>query len=141
MAFEADRKQHDDDTPLPSERNFGVTFAVVFAVIALIRLPFGGPVLWWALAVSTAFLIVTCTAPRILAPLNRVWFRFGMLLHRIVNPVVLAVLYFGALVPMSLVMRAFGKRFLTLDRDVAAASYWVKRDPPGPAPDSIKNQF
>jgi hypothetical protein len=134
-------RRKDAETPMPSLVNFGITFAVVFAVIGFIHVPFGGGMVVWALVVSAAFLAVTFTVPRLLAPLNRIWFQFGMLLHKIINPIVMGVIYFGLLVPMALVMRGFGKRFLRLGREPEAESYWVERSPPGPEPTSLKQQF
>jgi hypothetical protein len=134
-------RRKDAETPMPSLVNFGITFAVVFAVIGFIHVPFGGGMVVWAVVVSAAFLAVTFTVPRLLAPLNRIWFRFGMLLHKIINPIVMGVIYFGLLVPMALVMRAFGKRFLRLGREPEAESYWIERSPPGPEPSSLSQQF
>jgi hypothetical protein len=79
--------------------------------------------------------------PAVLAPLNRIWTRFGLLLHRIVSPVVLGVMFFGVVTPMGLVMRALGKDPLRLRFDPAARTYWIERRPPGPAPDTLNNQF
>jgi len=134
-------RRKDAETRMPSLVNFGITFAVVFAIIGLIHVPFGGGMNVWALVVSAAFLVVTFTVPRLLAPLNRIWFRFGLLLHKIINPIVMGIIYFGLLVPMALVMRGFGKRFLRLDREPKAESYWIERAPPGPEPSSLRQQF
>lgn len=137
--LEARRK--DAETPMPSLVNFGGTFAVVFAIIGFIHVPFGGGVIAWALVVSAGFVAVTFTFPRLLSPLNWLWFQFGMLLHKVMNPLVMGLIYFGFLVPMALVMRAFGKRFLRLGREPEADSYWIERSPPGPAPSSLSQQF
>ena len=79
--------------------------------------------------------------PRVLAPLNIIWFRLGLLLHHVVNPVIMAVVYYGAVVPMGLLLKARGKDLLRLKRDPDATTYWIVRDPPGPAPGSMKQQF
>lgn len=134
-------KRKSEELLLPSLKNFGLTFTAVFALIGVAHVPFGGAPRIWALALSAAFLIVTFTAPGLLVPINRIWFRFGLLLHAIVNPLVLGVIYFGLLVPMALAMRAAGKQFLKLDRQPEAASYWIDRTPPGPEPASISRQF
>lgn len=76
-----------------------------------------------------------------LAPLNRLWFRFGLLLQRIAHPVVLAIIYFAVVTPTGLVLRALGKDPLRLRRDPDAATYWIRRDPPGPEPESMTRQF
>ena len=77
----------------------------------------------------------------LLAPLNRLWFRFGLLLNSIVSPIVMGLLFYLIITPFALFMRLTGKDLLHLRRDPEAASYWIQREPPGPAPDTIKNQF
>jgi hypothetical protein len=79
--------------------------------------------------------------PRLLHSLNRIWLTLGMLLHRIVNPVIMAFMFYGAILPMALLLRAFGKDILRLKRDPDAATYLIPREPPAPAPDSMKKQF
>jgi hypothetical protein len=124
-----------------SNRAFGLVFATVFAVIGLWPWLFGGHVRIWSVAIGAAFLVVASLWPAVLAPLNRIWTRFGLLLHRIVSPVVLGVMFFGVVTPMGLVMRALGKDPLRLRFDPAARTYWIERRPPGPAPDTLNNQF
>jgi predicted membrane metal-binding protein len=124
-----------------SERGFAVVFAVVFALVGLWPLLSGGPVRAWALLIAAAFLLAGFAAPGILAPLNRLWFRFGMALGRIVSPVVMGVIFFGTVMPTGLLMRLFRKDLLRLRFDPAAESYWIPRDPPGPSAESLKQQF
>lgn len=122
-------------------RSFGLLFAVVFALIGLLPLMFGGVARLWAIIVAAVFLVAALAFPGVLAPLNRLWMRFGLLLHRIVSPVVLGIMFFGVITPIGLVMRLFGKDPLRLQLDKAAASYWIERTPPGPAPETFKDQF
>ena len=126
-----------------SDRAFGIVMAVFFASVGLWPLVFGSTpaVRWWALAVATIFGALALIRPATLAPLNRLWLRFGLLLAKIVSPVVLGLLFYTTVAPIGLVMRAFGKDPLRLQRDPAATSYWIAREPPGPAPDTMKNQF
>jgi hypothetical protein len=125
-----------------SERSFGVTFAAVFAVVGFWPLVFRFEVpRWWALVISLAFLTTAFVAPRLLVPLNVLWFKFGMLLHQIVNPILMALIYYGAVVPMGLVLKMAGKDLLRLKWDQAAKSYWIARDPPGPAAGTMTKQF
>jgi hypothetical protein len=133
----------DRKTPVASssDRAFGWVFAAVFAIIGVWPWAFGGELRFWSLAVGAAFLLVAWARPAVLAPLNRVWTRFGLLLHRIVSPVVLGVMFFGVVTPTGLLMRAFGKDPLRLRHDRDARSYWIERQPPGPPPDTLNNQF
>ena len=124
-----------------SERSFGIVFAVVFAVIGLLPLLFGGQARLWSLAVGAVFLLCAFVLPRLLAPLNRLWLRFGLLLHRIVSPIVLGIMFFGVVTPTGLLMRLLGKDPLRLKFERGAASYWIDRVPPGPAPEGMKDQF
>jgi len=124
-----------------SEKSFGLVFAALFALIAVWPLKDGGELRLWAIAVAAAFAVAALAAPRVLRPLNLLWFKFGMLLHHIVTPLVMGLLFFLTVTPVGLLMRATGKDPMRLKRDPAAASYWIDRTPPGPAPDSMKNQF
>jgi len=124
-----------------SDRAFGVVFAVVFLLVALWPLFGGAPPRAWAIAVAAAFALCAWLVPRVLAPMNRLWFRFGELLHRIVSPVALGVIFFGVITPYAVVMRLFGRDELLLRKRSARPSYWVRREPPGPPPHSFHNQF
>ncbi len=124
-----------------SERGFGLVFAVVFAVIGLWPLRGEDPVRWWALGTAAAFLIVAFVYPRILWPLNWVWTRFGILLGRIVAPIVMGIVFFVVITPIALIRRLMGKDSLHLEFDPEAESYWVVRKPPGPDPKSMPRQF
>jgi hypothetical protein len=116
-------------------------FATVFTLIGLLPLFHHNPVRLWSLGVAAAFLIVALTVPKILAPLNRLWMKFGLLLHAIVNPVVMAFLFFSTVTPIALLLRLRGKDPLRLKLDPAARSYWIDRTPPGPSPDTMPRQF
>ncbi|HTP95844.1 MAG TPA: SxtJ family membrane protein [Burkholderiales bacterium] len=123
-----------------SDRSFGWLFTAVFLIVALWPLVSGGAVRWWSLVVSAVLLVVTLAAPALLALPNRVWLRFGLLLNRILSPVVLAIMFYLVVTPMGWIMRASGKDSMGLRRD-GKDSYWIKREPPGPKPDSLSNQF
>lgn len=141
MVASHERLTVEDDVRVGSNRSFGITFAVVFAIIGLFPLLHGGQIRLWALAGAAIFAGIAFIWPGILAPLNRVWFRFGMLLHKIVNPVILGLMFFVIITPLALLIRLFGGKFMALDFDKSQASYWVRRAPPGPDPQSIRNQF
>ena len=124
-----------------SDRSFGLVFAAVFAIVGLIPLVRAQPARAWALGIAVAFVVVALVRPALLAPANRLWTRLGALLHRIVNPVVTGLLFYLAVTPTGLIIRAMGRDPLRLRRDPAAESYWIRRDPPGPPPESMPQQF
>lgn len=124
-----------------SERGFGIVFAVVFTVIGLWPLLDGGEPRVWTMIPAVGFLAAGLFAPGLLKPLNRAWYLFGLLLHKIVNPLIMGLLFFLTVTPIALIMRAMGKDPLHRAFDRQAASYWIERKPPGPAPESMRQQF
>jgi hypothetical protein len=122
-----------------SNRGFAVVFAVVFAAVALMPLRHGDPIRWWALGVAAIIVAIGLAAPQVLAPLNRLWFRFGRVLSRAITPVVMAIVYYAAVVPTGIIMRACGKDPLRLRRERDAPTYWIVRKTPGPG--SMSRQF
>lgn len=131
-----------------SDRAFGLTVGGILVAIAAVR---AGLHLWdgtdpgWiegALAAVGLLLFVFGLAlPALLAPLNRAWTRLGLVLFKVVNPVVLGLIYLTTIVPIGVLMRLLGRDLLSLKFDRQAASYWVVRDPPGPAPETMSQQF
>ena len=124
-----------------SDRSFGFVMAGAFAVVSALNGWHGGRIWPWTAALAFAFLIAALLRPAVLNPLNRIWLKFGLLLHRIVNPLIMALLFYGTVLPTGLVMRAMGKDLLRLKRDPDADSYWIARAPPGPSPETMKDQF
>jgi hypothetical protein len=124
-----------------SSRSFGFLVAAVLALI--------GGLDYWAgrerfvpwLAAAGVFLAVALAMPRLLLPLKRLWLKLGRILHVVTSPIIVGVLYLSSIVPVGLLARLFGADLLSMKRDAAAATYWIKRDPPGPAPDSLRKQF
>ncbi len=133
--------RRDDDAPRASERSFGILFAVVFAIITLWPLLSGETPRWWAGVIAAIFAAFALVRPQILKPLNSAWLAFGSLLHRIMSPLVLGLVYIIAVAPTGLFLRATGRDPLRLKMDRNATTYWQERDPPGPPPGSLKNQF
>jgi Saxitoxin biosynthesis operon protein SxtJ len=131
----------EDTTTRASERSFGITFAVVFTLIALIKFwrGHGGAAYWLAAALVALALAFFWTAP--LRPLNRAWFRLSLALYAVVNPVMMGLIFYSTVVPTGLLMRLFGKDPLRLRRDPAAASYWIDRSEDGTDPARMKAQF
>jgi hypothetical protein len=124
-----------------SSRAFGVVFAAVFGIIALWPVLWGGAARWWAAAIAGIFVALALIAPQLLSPLNRAWFRVGLALQRVVNPIIMAIIYYGTVAPVGMILRARGKDLLRLKRDPIARSYWIERDPPGPPRGSMTKQF
>lgn len=124
-----------------SDRAFGIVFAVVFAIVGLWPLLEQGSVRWWSLGLALLFLAVAQVRPALLGPLNVVWTGFGLLLNRVVSPLVLGFLFYLTVTPIGLLMRMTGKDPLRLEFDPQAKSYWIERRPPGPAPETMTRQF
>jgi hypothetical protein len=129
------------EVQLPSNRSFGTLFVTVFAII--------GGLSWWNdgtwypywIALSALTGTVTLLAPAWLTPLNRAWMKLAEILNRIVSPIVLGVIFFVVMLPFGLVMRIAGRDPLRRRYEPAARSYWIPREPPGPPPESLKDQF
>src|SRR5258706_1209110 len=123
-----------------SDRSFGFVFAAFFAIVAGLRFWKGHADYGWWLAAAAVFALAALfwTAP--LAPLNRVWTRIGQLLHAIVNPLLMGLVFAVAIVPMGLALRLFGKDLLRLRREPSARSYWIAHEPSA-RPDAMKDQF
>ena len=131
----------DEAVERPPDRQFGLVFAGVFAIVAAFPLVSGRPIRWWSAVVAACFLIVALTAPHVLAPLNRVWLWIGLLMHKVVSPVVLGLVFFSTVTPIGLLLRALGKDPLRLRFEAEATSYWIERRPPGPAGHTMPRQF
>jgi hypothetical protein len=129
------------DTEGSSDRSFGLVFAGVFALITVWPALHGGAMRWWASAVALAFAVIALTRPAVLGTLNRLWTRLGILMGKIISPVALGVLFYVVLTPIGMLMRLTGADPLRLKRDASSNSYWISRQPPGPPPGSMTNQF
>ena len=143
LRFDTSHERFDPEEAVagPSNRGFGIVFTVVFAVLAL--LPFAGATKWlhWAAVPAAALFIVALAAPAVLAPLNRVWTRFGLLFHRVLQPLVMGVIFFGVITPFGVLRRLINRDPLKLRCNRRAATYWIKRGPGQPAPETMKDQF
>lgn len=124
-----------------SERFFGLMFFVVFLIVALWPLLRQGQMRPIALGIALAFLAVSLVVPAWLAPLNRLWLKFGALLHSITSPIILGVMFFLVITPVGFLMRLAGKDLLRMKFDRDCTSYWIRREPPGPEKSSLKRQF
>ncbi|MCI0536475.1 MAG: SxtJ family membrane protein [Verrucomicrobiales bacterium] len=131
----------DDDAKPPSNRSFGFVFAVVFLLIGFVPLFRRGEIRWLAAIPGMVFLVLGLINSPVLTPLNRLWMRFGLFLHKIVSPIILGLTYFTLIAGTGWILRRLGKDPMRRTFDKAASSYWILRQPPGPPRHSMKNQF
>ncbi len=124
-----------------SDRTFGLVMAGALAAATALNFWRGGTWWPWSGGLAALFLAAALLRPALLNPLNHAWLKFGMLLHKVVNPLVMALMFYGAVWPTGLVMRMLGKDLLRLKRQPDATSYWIERQPPGPLPETMKDQF
>jgi Saxitoxin biosynthesis operon protein SxtJ len=133
--------RREDQTTGPSDRKFGLTLGIVFALIAVVKLVERSHwgIIWSVLAVA----LIGCALlrPSLLSVPNALWLKLGLLLHRIVNPIIMAVLFFGTILPIGLLMRVLGKDPLRLTLDRAADSYWLPRSDERPQSEAMRQQF
>lgn len=134
--------KYNDDALMGSERSFGFVFATVFFIIAGLPLlsEDGQPIIWAAI-VSFIFILLAFLAPKTLKPLNIIWFKFGLLLHKIVSPIMMTLVYVLTILPIGLMLKLFNKDLLRQKQQPNADTYWIKREEPGPSAESFKNQF
>lgn len=123
-----------------SNRSFGLVIGGVFLIIAVFPVLFGGELRLWALAVSAVFAGLGLARPAVLQPLNIAWFRFGMLLNRIISPIVMGIIFFVTVTPIALVRRLRAGDPLSQRFDPEADSYWIVRSAED-RPTDMKKQF
>lgn len=128
-------------SPLPSNRSFGMLFTLVFALA-------GGYLWWkqlagqgWLFAAAGITLLLTLTASNLLAPFNRAWMKLADMLNRVVSPLVLGLMFYGVFTPIAWGMRLAGRDAMQRRFEPQATTYWQDREPPGPDPDGLPNQF
>ena len=126
-----------DDIKISSNRSFGIVFFVVFFLIALYPLINNEDIRIWSLIISLIFLILGLINSRILNPLNKLWFKFGILLGKIVSPIIMGIIFFLVVTPIGFIMRILGKDVLNLKFN-ANKSYWIEKTGPK---SKMKNQF
>ena len=126
-----------DDIKISSNRSFGIVFFVVFFLIALYPLINNEDIRIWSLIISLIFLILGLINSRILNPLNKLWFKFGILLGKVVSPIIMGIIFFLVVTPIGFIMRILGKDVLNLKFN-ANKSYWIEKTGPK---SKMKNQF
>ena len=126
-----------DDIKVSSNRSFGIVFFIVFLLIATYPLLKGNDVRIWSLSISFGFLILGLINSKILSPLNKLWFKFGLILGKIISPLIMGIIFFVVVTPIGIVMRVLKKDLLNLKYS-QKETYWIKKTGPK---SKMKNQF
>ena len=126
-----------DDVKIGSNRSFGIVFFIVFLIIAIFPLINGDELRLWSLIISILFLFLGLVNSKILNPLNKLWFKFGIFLGKIVSPLVMGIIFFFVVTPIGLLMRLLNKDLLNLKFN-NNSSYWIEKTEPK---SKMKNQF
>ncbi len=126
-----------DDVKISSNRSFGIVFFIVFLLIALYPLTYNGEIRIWSIIISLIFLILGLLNSKILAPLNKLWFKFGIFIGKIISPLIMVIIFFLVVTPIGLIMRLLGKDVLNLKYN-NSQSYWIEKKGPK---SKMKNQF
>mgnify|MGYP001256947357 FL=1 len=121
-----------------SNRSFGIVFFIVFLIISLFPLIKGNDLRIWSLLISLMFLVLGFMNSSILGPLNKLWFKFGLLLGSFISPIVMGFVFFLVVTPIGLFMRLLGKDLLNLKKKNNLRSYWIEKTGPK---SKMKNQF
>lgn len=121
-----------------SERNFGLTFAIIFLVIGLYPMLEGEFPRIWALFFALSFVVLAFLTPKVLSTPNMMWFKLGTSLGAIIAPIIMTVVYLIAVAPVGIIARLMGKDLIKQKLDKNAKSYWIKRNQPV---GSMRNQF
>ena len=122
---------------MPSNRSFGIVFFVVFIIVSLYPLLNDQNIRIWSLMIAIIFLVLGLFNSKALTPLNKIWFKFGILLGSIVSPIVMGVVFFAIVTPTSIIMKVLGKNLLNLKKD-NKKTYWIERSK---IESKMKNQF
>jgi len=122
---------------LPTNRNFGIVFFVVFLIIAFWPLLNNNEIRYWSLIISLVFFVLGAINSKLLTPLNKIWFKVGILLGNIISPIVLALIFFFVVTPTSIILKIMSKDILNL-KTKNVKSYWIKKNFDK---SSMKNQF
>tara|TARA_B100000686_G_C16387415_1_gene760670 strand:- start:33 stop:419 length:387 start_codon:yes stop_codon:yes gene_type:complete len=122
---------------IPSNKNFGLVFSVIFLIIALWPLLDNNEIRVWSIILSIVFFIFGILNSKILNPFNKIWTKFGIILGNIIAPIVMAIIFFGVVTPTSILLKIFGKDILMLKKN-RSDTYWINKDNSN---NNMKNQF
>ena len=126
-----------NDIKIGSNRSFGIVFFIVFLLIAIYPLLSGESVRLWSLAIATIFFILGIINSSLLSPLNKIWFKFGLLLGRFISPLIMGLIFFLVVTPIALLMKLLKKDLLNLKYN-KDNTYWIIKSGPK---SKMKNQF
>jgi len=126
-----------DEIKISSNRSFGIVFFIVFLLISIYPLLNDDHIRIWSLIISIVFLILGLLNSKILFPLNKIWFKFGILLGKIISPLIMGLIFFVVVTPIGLLMRLFNKDLINLKFN-KSKSYWIEKKEPK---SKMKNQF
>ena len=126
-----------DEIKISSNRSFGIVFFIVFLLIALYPLLKDNDLRIWSLVISFIFLILGLINSKILTPLNRLWFKFGLLLGKFISPLIMGIIFFVVVTPIGIIMRLLKKDLLNLKYN-KKETYWINKSGPK---SKMKNQF
>ena len=124
-------------TKISSNKSFGIVFFFIFLIISIWPLLNGNEIRIWSLIISIVFLTLCLVYSKILTPLNKLWFKFGILLGSFISPIIMGLVFFIVVTPTSLIMKVFGKDLLNLKKN-NKKSYWIEKTP---IKSKMKNQF
>ena len=128
---------NSNNIKISSNRNFGVVFFIFFLIVSIFPLFKDENIRIWAVVVSIIFLILGLLNSSVLSPLNKIWFKFGILLGSFVSPIVMGIVFFAIVTPTSLIMKVLGKNLLNLKQS-NKKTYWIERSK---IKSRMKNQF
>ena len=123
---------------ISSNRSFGIVFFIVFLFIALYPITYSEDIRIWSLIISFIFIILGLLNSKILTPLNKLWFKFGVILGIIISPIIMGIIFFLVVTPIGLIMKVLGKDLLRLKYNKKDNTYWIEKNGPK---SKMKNQF
>ena len=127
-----------DDIKIGSNKSFGIVFFILFLLVSLYPLTINESIKYWSLIISVIFLILGLLNSNLLTPLNKIWFRFGILLGKLISPFIMVIIFFLVVTPIGLIMKIIKKDLLNLKFRKDKETYWIEKTEPK---SKMKNQF
>ena len=127
----------NNNIKIGTNKSFGIVFFLFFLIVSIFPLFKDGNIRIWPLIIAMIFLTLGLANSKILTPLNKIWFKFGIVLGSFISPIVMGVVFFVIVTPTSLIMRVLGKNLLNLKKD-NKKTYWIEKSE---IKSKMKNQF